>query len=573
MKKLKPYQTIIDLSDYPDDFSPCHRRVLSARQIPPEQLKKPLSQLYPVEQLTDAKPAAERLYQAIQAQQTIVIVGDYDADGATAMAVLVSVLQHLQAMVDTVIPNRASMGYGLSDKAVDEVLAKGAQLVITVDNGITATDSVARLKSHGIDVIITDHHLPPDSLPAADYIINPNRDDCSFPGKSLAGVGVAFYFVLALRQIYREHQQSDLQHYPIADLLPYVAIGTIADVVPLDFNNRILVEQGLKRIRAQRCSAGILALLETAGLSAQYLTATDIAFQIAPRLNAAGRIADMQLGVDCLLASNQRLAFDYAVALDILNRERKTLENEMQLQADLLLNRLHNPGEEDNKHSLCLFDENWNEGLIGILAARLKDKYHKTAFVFTRADKEQGNLLKASARAANGVNVIDALNCLNRQFPRLIATYGGHAKAAGLLLPPSRLSEFAQAIETIIATQLLNSTVDDTIYTDGELLPYELNVANAEFLRMLEPWGSHLPEPLFENTFYLEQIREVGKNHAQLLLIESQSGQPFKGIAFNQFTYYDSLVRKHCRVAYRLDINEWRGQRTLSLVVTHIEAV
>ncbi len=379
MKKLKPYQTVIDLSAYPDDFSPCHRRVLSARQIPAEQLKKSLSQLYPVEQLTDAKPAAVRLYQAIKMQQTIVIVGDYDADGATAMAVLVSVLRHLCATVDTVIPNRISMGYGLSDKAVDEALAKGAQLVITVDNGIAATDSVARLKSHGIDVIITDHHLPPDSLPTADYIINPNRDDCPFPGKSLAGVGVAFYFVLALRQIYREHQQNDLQHYPIADLLPYVAIGTIADVVPLDFNNRILVEQGLKRIRAQRCSAGILALLETAGLSpqyltatAQYLTATDIAFQIAPRLNAAGRIADMQLGVDCLLASNQRLAFDYAVALDVLNRERnqrlafdyavaldvlnrerKTLENEMQLQADLLLSQpIHH---KDDSRSLCLF--------------------------------------------------------------------------------------------------------------------------------------------------------------------------------------------------------------------------
>ncbi len=208
-----------------------------------------------------------------------------------------------------------------------------------------------------------------------------------------------------------------------------------------------------------------------------------------------------------------------------------------------------------------------------LIQARLKDKYNKTTFIFTRADKAQGDMLKASARAAEGVNVIEALNNLNRQFPQLITTYGGHAKAAGLLLRPSRLSAFTQAIEKIIATQLINSTVDNSIYTDGELLPYELNVANAEFLRVLEPWGSHLPEPLFENTFYIEQIREVGKNHAQLLLIESQSGQAFKGIAFNQYAYYDSLVKKRCRIAYRLDINEWRGQRTLSLVISHIETI
>lgn len=569
MSQLKTKPTVIDLSDYPDDFSPCHRRVLSARGIPAEQLKKSLSQLYPVALLTDAKAAAQRLYHAIQTQQKIVIVGDYDADGATAMATLVSVFQHLHARVDSVIPNRVSMGYGLSEKAVCEAMSKGAELVITVDNGIAAVDSVALLKSHGIDVIITDHHLPPAVLPAADFIVNPNRKDCGFPSKSLAGVGVAFYFVLALRQVYRDNGKDNLDNYQLVDLLAYVAIGTIADVVPLDFNNRILVEQGLKRIRTQRCSAGVLALIDASGLSADNLTATDIAFQVAPRLNAAGRIADMSLGVDCLLTDNSRLAFDYAVALDNLNRERKSMENEMRLQADrLLAEQLYTPAASA---VICVFDANWNEGLIGILASRLKDRYNKTAFVFTRADSSHGDLLKASARAADGVNLLAALNDLNDLQPQLLANYGGHAKAAGLSLTASQLDAFSNGIAKVVARQLADVVPDDAIYTDGELLPYEMNVANAEFLRSLEPWGSHLPEPLFENTFYIDKIREVGKNHAKIALIEERSGLTFAGIAFNQYQFYDNLDKSRCRVAYRLAVNEWRGQRSLSLTVTHIE--
>ncbi len=317
-----PAGFIRDLNDYPDDFSPCHRRVLSARRIAPEQLKKSLSQLHSVTHFTDMQKAAELLADAIEQHKKVVIVGDYDADGATAMAVIVSVLRQLRATFDTVVPHRVSMGYGLSDKAVQQALDKGAKLLITVDNGISAVDSVAHLKSQGVDVIITDHHLPPQTLPPADAIVNhlppqtlppadaivnPNRTDCAFPDGALAGVGVAFYLMLALRQVYRQRRNTALDDFALPDLLPLVAIGTIADVVPLSFNNRILVEQGLKRIRAKRCPAGILALIDAAGLSAERLTAVDIAFQIAPRLNAAGRIDDMQLGVDCLLATNARL--------------------------------------------------------------------------------------------------------------------------------------------------------------------------------------------------------------------------------------------------------------------------
>lgn len=565
MPEFKKYPTPLDINAYPDDFAPCHRRVLSARAILPEQLSKPLSALLPVEQLTDAKKAAELIYSAINNGKKIVIVGDYDADGATATAVMVSVLRHLSVAYDTVVPNRVTMGYGLSEKATQQAIAKGAELLITVDNGISAFDSVANLKAQGIDVIITDHHLAPDILPDADAIVNPNRQDCGFPSKSLAGVGVAFYVMLALRQVFREYNDTRIENISLTDLLPFVAIGTVADVVPLDFNNRVLVEQGLKRIRAGRCATGISALVDIAGIRAESLTAPHIAFQIGPRLNAAGRIADMQLGVDCLLAQNTRLAMDYAIELDRLNRERRTMENEMRVQADHLL------AEQDLSNeavSICLFNPEWNEGLIGILASRIKDSYGKTAFVFTTAEE---GLLKASARAGTAVNLIDALNEINRRQSQLLYNYGGHTKAAGLSLLPENLSDFSTGIEQAISEQLADKTIDEAVYTDGELLPYELNLANAEFLRTLEPWGSELPEPLFENTFYLDQIREVGKNHAQLTMIEAQSGQYFKGIAFNQFADCSELVKMPCRLAYRLDVNEWRGERSLSLQVAHIK--
>lgn len=564
MSQLKPYPTPLNLDDYPDDFSPCHRRVLSARNITAGELNKSLNQLIDVNRLHQAKAAAEHLYQAIQQHKKIVIVGDYDADGATAMAVVVSVLKHLAAHVDTVVPNRVTMGYGLSAEAVKLALSKQADLVITVDNGISATDSVAQLKSQGVEVIITDHHLPPHVLPAADFIINPNQADCDFPSKHLAGVGVTFYFMLALRQVFRAENDDRLADFSLADLLPYVAIGTVADVVPLDFNNRILVEQGLRRIRANRCPLGIRALMDVAGLNPDYLNAGEIAFQLAPRLNAAGRIADMQLGVDCLLASNERLAMDYAVELDKLNRERKTIENEMRLEADHLIQQHQHPADGS---VICLYQDDWNEGLIGILAARLKEQHRQTAFVFTRS----GEQLKASARAADGVNLIDALNQLNHDYPTLLNNYGGHAKAAGLTLHPDALPDFHARITPLINQQLAKTQPSNTIFTDGELLPYELNVDNAEFIKTLEPWGNHVPEPLFENTFFIDNIKEVGKNHAQLQLIEANSGLLFKGIAFNQYDHCGKFTQQRCRVAYQLNINEWRGQRSLSLLVTHIE--
>lgn len=561
---LKDKTCLLDLAHYPEDFSPCHKRILSARNISPEQLKKTLANLLPTAEFTHADAAAELLYQAIQNHKKIVIVGDYDADGATAMSVMLSVLRYLNANVDSVVPNRVTMGYGLSAAAVDEVLDKQADLVITVDNGINAVEQVHRLNQHHIQTLITDHHLPPEQLPEAAVILNPNCVDSAFPDKALAGVGVAFYLVLALRQVFKAHNDTRLETYPVADLLPLVAVGTVADLVPLSFNNRILVEQGLRRLRHGTGSLGLQALIEVAGLEKKQLNSVDIAFQIAPRLNAAGRIADMQLGVDCLMASSERLAMDYALELDNLNRERKTIENEMKVAAADFLSK--HPIAED-KATISLLDAHWNEGLIGILAARIKEKHKKTAFIFTQT--EQG--LKASARAIAEVNLIDALNQLNRLYPDLMITYGGHAKAAGLTLAVGQFAFFEQQIEAIIQQQLQQKTIDHHIYTDGELLPYELNLDNANFLKTFEPWGMTVPEPVFRNTFYIDSLREVGKNHAQMQLIESRSGQYFKGIAFDKYHEYQQLKQQHCEVAYQLNINRWQGTESLSLTVVHIE--
>ncbi|MBS9778113.1 MAG: single-stranded-DNA-specific exonuclease RecJ [Gammaproteobacteria bacterium] len=566
MTELKLNPTFIGLDDYPEDFSPCHRRVLSARNINPQQLKKSLGELHSVEKLTGAKDAAIRISNAINNHEKIVVVGDYDADGATAMSVIVSVLKHLGADYDCVVPNRVTMGYGLSEEAVKLVVAKKAKLVITVDNGISAVESVAYLNQHSIDVIITDHHMPPSVLPDAQVIVNPNCVGCHFPSKALAGVGVAFYVVLALRQVYREQGNNLLENFSMTNLLAYVAIGTIADVVPLDFNNRILVDQGLKRMRAGHCSAGILALISVSGLSRESLSSVEVAFQLAPRLNAAGRIADMQLGVDCLLAQNDRLATDYAVELDRLNRERKSIENEMKREAARLISEQE---YHDSAASVCLYDANWNEGLIGILAARIKEKHAKTAFVFTNAS--QKGVIKGSARSGQGVNLVAALNQLNANNPHLIQNYGGHVKAAGLSLNEKDFTIFSAEIEKVLLQQLDGVVLDNALYTDGELLPYEFSIDNAIFLKNLEPWGQTVPEPIFENVFYIDQIREVGKNHAQLQMIESQSDLSFKGIAFDKFAYYDGFLQQRCQVAFRLSINEWRGQQSISLIVEHMQ--
>ncbi|MPV85595.1 single-stranded-DNA-specific exonuclease RecJ [Ostreibacterium oceani] len=561
--KLQDNPCYIELDNYPIDFSPCHRRVLSGRQIDTATLKKPLTDLYSVSQLSQAKSAAIRLYDAIQAGQQIVLVGDYDADGATSTALVLSVLQPLGAKVVSFIPNRFEMGYGLSQAVVDAVLPLTPDIVMTVDNGITANAAVDSLKQHGVAVIITDHHLPTHCLPDADVIVNPNQPSCDFPSKCLAGVGVAFYVMLALRQIYRERGDARIDAVDYSALLALVAIGTIADVVELDYNNRILVEHGLKQLRHNRASIGINALLEVSGCDKKTLSVEEIAFQIAPRLNAAGRVADMQLGVDCLLAKTPMLAKDYALELDRLNRERKAIENEMKAQAQVWIEQIPTA----NQPVICLCDETWHEGVIGILAGRLKSRYQKTVFVFT----QNNGLLKGSARAAEGVNLVQALNAMASDYPEMIRHYGGHAKAAGLSLLPAHFVQFSTLINPIIDAQLTANPPKQVVLTDGELLPYEMNVDNAIFLKTLEVWGNGMPMPRFRNTFFIDAIRGVGDNHAQLSLIEQQSGRHFKGIAFDKFKDYYKFRQNTHQIAYQLNVNHWQGKHQLSLQVIHIE--
>lgn len=560
--QFRESQQHINLDDYPQDFSPAHKRVLSARKIAPNEIRKPLTALLTVAEMKGALLAAELIYRHIEKQNKILIAGDYDADGATATALIIRVLRHLGATIDFIVPNRFSMGYGLSAAVVEAVIDKSPQLVVTVDNGITACDSVQRLREQGIDVIISDHHLPLDTLPNANVIVNPNANGCQFPSKAIAGVGVAFYLMLALRQVLQAKADKRLDDFNMASLLDLVALGTISDMVPMDYNNRVMVEQGLRRIRKRQCSLGILALAEVAGVSLATLNTMDVAYQITPRLNAAGRVSDMALGVDCLLTQEANLAMDYALELNDLNNERKAIENEMKSSAKAIIQRIDN----QSASGYCLFDKDWHEGVIGILASRIKEEYKAPAIVFTEGD----DYLKGSARSIKGIDIVDVLSEAKKQLPDDIISYGGHAMAAGVNISKSAFANFRSTILSIFATHLEKRVADDTVYTDGALLPYEFNVKNAEFLKTLETWGVGLSEPLFCNEFYLEHSRMVGINHTKFALIEKTSNLQLEAIAFNRHDVYQYLKPGHYTISYRLTVNEWQGVKKMSLLVSHI---
>lgn len=560
--QFRESQQHINLDDYPQDFSPAHKRVLSARKIAPNEIRKPLTALLTVAEMKGALLAAELIYRHIEKQNKILIAGDYDADGATATALIIRVLRHLGATIDFIVPNRFSMGYGLSAAVVEAVIDKSPQLVVTVDNGITACDSVQRLREQGIDVIISDHHLPLDTLPNANVIVNPNANGCQFPSKAIAGVGVAFYLMLALRQVLQAKADKRLDDFNMASLLDLVALGTISDMVPMDYNNRVMVEQGLRRIRKRQCSLGILALAEVAGVSLATLNTMDVAYQITPRLNAAGRVSDMALGVDCLLTQEANLAMDYALELNDLNNERKAIENEMKSSAKAIIQRIDN----QSASGYCLFDKDWHEGVIGILASRIKEEYKAPAIVFTEGD----DYLKGSARSIKGIDIVDVLSEAKKQLPDDIISYGGHAMAAGVNISKSAFANFRSTILSIFATHLEKRVADDTVYTDGALLPYEFNVKNAEFLKTLETWGVGLSEPLFCNEFYLEHSRMVGINHTKFALIEKISNLQLEAIAFNRHDVYQYLKPGHYTISYRLTVNEWQGVKKMSLLVSHI---
>ena len=538
------------------------------------QLDRTLSAMHHPNLMSGMDTAVAFLLEAYQKQQKIVIVGDFDADGATSTALAVLALRQLGfTNVTYLVPNRFEQGYGLSVAVAQEALALGVELLMTVDNGVSSHEGVAFLKAQGVKVIVTDHHLPPDTLPNADAIVNPNLAHCGFPSKNLAGVGVTFYLMLALRAKFRELGLFDAKNQPnFTELLDLVALGTVSDVVPLDQNNRILVYQGIARIRAERCRCGIRALAEVAKRDVTRFVAADLGFSIGPRLNAAGRLDNMSVGVELLLAENMETARALALELDGLNQARKEIEQGMKLEALTICQNLFANAtalETDIPHSIVLYQSDWHQGVLGILASRIKEQFHRPVIAFAQ---DQAGMLKGSARSIPGLHIRDVLERVYSQHPDLILKFGGHAMAAGLSIQESRFDDFRQIFNQTVSELLAEDQLQGTIWTDGELNANLLNLATAETLRQGGPWGQAFPEPLFDGEFKILQQRLVGEKHLKMMVEPKLGGPLLDAIAFNIDTrYYPDLSIKTARFAYKLDINEFRGNRDLQLLVDYIE--
>lgn len=545
-------------------------RLYRARQIQhPQQLDRTLAALLHPQQLDGIEAAVTLFVQAYKQQEKIVIVGDFDADGATSTALAVLALRQLGfAQVAFLIPNRFEQGYGLSIAVAEQALEKDVQLLMTVDNGVSSVEGVAFLKAQGVKVLITDHHLPPTQLPDADAIVNPNLSSCAFPSKALAGVGVTFYLMLALRAKFRELGIFNQQTQPnFTDLLDLVALGTIADVVPLDQNNRILAYQGLARIRAERCRCGIRALAEVANRDMRQLSTSDLGFSLAPRLNAAGRLDNMSVGVELLLAEDMASARALAVELDGLNQTRKEIEQGMKLEA-LEICRQLTALQQTLPFGIALYQADWHQGVLGIVASRIKDHFHRPVVAFAQ---EQAGILKGSARSVEGLHLRDALERIHCLYPDMILKFGGHAMAAGLTIQESRFADFQQAFNQIVGDWLDEGQRQGIVWTDGELDSVQLSLTTAECLKEAGPWGQAFPEPVFDGEFKILQQRLVGEKHLKMMVEPKQGGPLLDAIAFNVDTrYYPDLSIKLAKLAYKLDINEFRGNRHLQLLVDYI---
>ena len=539
------------------------RGVLSA-----VELEKGLARLIPFTQLKGIEAAVELLVEGLRQRQRMLIVGDFDADGATASTVGLLGLRMLGAAhVDYLVPNRFEYGYGLTPEIVAVALQREPQLLITVDNGISSVEGVAAAKAAGLQVLVTDHHLPGHELPAADAIVNPNQPGCEFPSKALAGVGVIFYVLMALRARLRSLGRYETRPQPnIGELLDLVALGSVADVVPLDANNRILVHQGLERIRAGRARPGLKAILEVAKRDHSRITSTDLGFILGPRLNAAGRLDDMSLGIECLLSDDVSAARAMAAQLDELNQDRKSIEQGMQREA---LAQLKELPVESMPFGLCLFDADWHQGVIGILASRLKERYHRPTIAF--ADAGDG-MLKGSARSVPGFHIRDALDAVAARHPQLISKFGGHAMAAGLSLPEQNFPAFAEAFDEEVRRQLREEDLTGRLLSDGTLAVEEFHLELARALRHAGPWGQHFPEPMFHGVFELVEQRIVGERHLKVVLRSECGSLKLDGIAFGiDREVWPNPTIRWVELAYKLDLNEFRGQETVQLMIAHIE--
>ncbi len=555
----------------PSELHPVLKRVYLARGIRGhDDLDLSLKRLPSPWLLQGMEVMVDRLLDAIRQQKSILVVADYDADGATACAVAILGLRALGARrVDFIVPDRFRDGYGLTPSLVRAAMAQKPQLLLTVDNGIASIAGVAEAKAAGLEVLITDHHLPGEQLPGADAIVNPNVSGDGFPGKALSGVGVMFYVLTALRSKMREQGEFERLGFPepnLAELLDLVALGAVADVVPLDSINRILVHQGLQRMRAGRARPGIRALIEVAGRQSEYLSAADLGFAVGPRLNAAGRLEDMSLGIRCLLADDSAQAMQLAVRLDTLNRERREIEARMKDDALLLL-----AAEEwrtDQSNGVCLFDESWHEGVIGILASRIRERLSRPVIAF--APGEDG-LLKGSARSIPGLHIRDLLSEVDAYFPGLILRYGGHAMAAGLTLERTHFDRFVQAFDEHASRHLAQLVMEDQIHTDGALEAGDFSLELARSLRLGGPWGQGFPEPLFHGDFQVASARIVGEKHLKLQVKGAGIDKPLDAIAFFPDNPAEWLSCSQIRLAYQLEINEFRGLRQLQLNVDYME--
>lgn len=567
----RPYD--LDQCQFSPEIPPLLQRIYAARGVTSDQqLERSLARLPKPQTLRGLNAAIALLAEALRKQQNILIVGDFDADGATSTAVSLLALRGMGfQQVDFIVPNRFEYGYGLTPEIVELAKERNPDLIITVDNGISSIQGVAAANAAGIKVLITDHHLPGKELPQAAAIVNPNQNQCEFPSKNLAGVGVAFYLMSALRSHLRESDwfaEQQLQEPNMADWLDLVALGTVADVVPLDEVNRILVHQGLQRIRAGKTRPGLQALLDLSGRDPQRLVAADLGFALGPRLNAAGRLDDISIGIQCLLEEDAYMAREYALQLDELNRDRRVIEADMQREALVALEQL-NLDEQQLPWGLCLFDANWHQGVVGLLASRIKDRIHRPVIAF--ADAGNGEY-KGSARSIKGLHIRDALDAVASRQPELISKFGGHAMAAGLSLPGERYEDFVAAFDAEVRRQLSPADLEAEILTDGTLDITELNIDTAQLLRESGPWGQHFPEPLFEGEFYIVQQRIVGEKHLKLLLaLDEGKQQLIDAIAFNVDTeQWPNPAAEKVNLVYKLDINLWQGRESVQLMVEAI---
>ncbi|MGR3044694.1 single-stranded-DNA-specific exonuclease RecJ [Vibrio vulnificus] len=568
-----------DLSLLPDSVPDILKRIYLNRGIQDiSQLETAVKGLHSYQKLHGIELAVALLFEAIREQKRIIVVGDFDADGATSSALSVLALRMLGSNnVDYLVPNRFEDGYGLSPEVVEQAIALGAEVIMTVDNGVSSIEGVRYAKDHGLKVLVTDHHLPGQVLPEVDAMVNPNLQTCAFPSKALAGVGVAFYLMMALCVHMRKcgwFAEQGMAEPKLMELVDLVALGTVADVVPLDENNRILVHQGLQRIRAGKARPGIQALIEVAKRDARRLVAADFGFALGPRINAAGRLDDMSFGVELLMCNNIHAARRMAHELDGLNQTRKEIEEGMKQEAMAFCERLQFGENSELPYGLALFQRDWHQGVIGILASRIKEKYHRPVIAF--ADGGDG-YIKGSCRSIPGLHMRDALDLIDTQNPGLILKFGGHAMAAGLTIKECDFERFSQLFDQLVKRELDEAALKGIVLSDGELKPEEFSMHTAELLRSAGPWGQAFPEPIFDGEFKVLHQKLVGEKHLKLMLDPLFKGHPtnimIDGIAFNvDLRRWPDASVKTVRLAYKLDINEFRNNQSLQLMIEHIEA-